>query len=206
MSNMSAFGVPAGDRAEIVDAFYRFGAGQDLRDRRLFDSAFTLKARLDFTGPARRLGAAIPVFEGRQAIGDRIFSAIDALDTTHTVTNPRVTQYDGKHAQLSALVEAQHMARNDHGRNLLPQCLRIVRGGAVEARERGEASDVGGQDLGRAALHAAAPPVFPCAFYAFQFAMESEGSRLVVRFGSSSAQTSVPHNDANFGIGTLATL
>ena len=119
MSNMSAFGVPAGDRAEIVDAFYRFGAGQDLRDRRLFDSAFTLKARLDFTGPARRLGAAIPVFEGRQAIGDRIFSAIDALDTTHTVTNPRVTQYDGKHAQLSALVEAQHMARNDHGRNLL---------------------------------------------------------------------------------------
>jgi hypothetical protein len=119
MSNMSAFGVPAGDRAEIVDAFYRFGAGQDLRDRRLFDSAFTLKARLDFTGPARRLGASIPVFEGRQTIGDRIFSAIEALHTTHTVTNPRVTQYDGKHAQLSALVEAQHMARNDHGRNLL---------------------------------------------------------------------------------------
>jgi len=102
MSNMSAFGVPAGDRAEIVDAFYRFGAGQDLRDRRLFDSAFTLKAKLDFTGPARRLGASIPVFEGRQAIGDHVFSAIDALDTTHTVTNPRVTQYDGKHAQLSA--------------------------------------------------------------------------------------------------------
>ena len=119
MSNMSAFGVPAGDRAEIVDAFYRFGAGQDLRDRRLFDSAFTLRAKLDFTGPARRLGASIPVFEGRQAIGDRVFSAIDALDTTHTVTNPRVTQYDGKHAQLSALVEAQHLARNDHGRSLM---------------------------------------------------------------------------------------
>jgi hypothetical protein len=119
MSNMSAFGVPAGDRAEIVDAFYRFGAGQDLRDRRLFDSAFTLKAKLDFTGPARRLGASIPVFEGRQEIGDRVFASIDDLDTTHTVTNPRVTQYDGKHAVLSALVEAQHMARADHGRSLL---------------------------------------------------------------------------------------
>jgi hypothetical protein len=123
MNNMSAFGVPAGDRAEIVDALYRFGAGQDLRDRRLFDSAFTLRARLDFTGPARRLGASIPVFEGRQAIGDRIFSAIAALDTVHTVTNPRVTHYDGKHAQLSALVEAQHLVRGDHGRSLLLQNL-----------------------------------------------------------------------------------
>src|SRR5688572_5943249 len=117
--NMSAYGVPAGDRAEIVDALYRFAAGQDLRDRALFDSAFSMRAKLDFTGPARRLGAAIPVFEGRQAIGDAVFAAIDRLDTTHTVTNPRVTQYDGKHARLSALVEAQHLAREDHGRRLL---------------------------------------------------------------------------------------
>ena len=28
------------DRAAIVDALYRFGAGQDLRDRALFESAF----------------------------------------------------------------------------------------------------------------------------------------------------------------------
>jgi hypothetical protein len=118
-SALSAFGVPVGDRAEIVDALYRFGAGQDLRDRRLFDSAFSAKAKLDFTGPARRLGAAVSVFEGRQAIGDRIFSAIDQLDTTHTVTNPRVTHYDSRHASLVALVEAQHLPRGDHGRHLL---------------------------------------------------------------------------------------
>jgi hypothetical protein len=116
---MSAFGVPAGDRAEIVDALYRFGAGQDFRDRRLFDSAFSMRAKLDFTGPAKRLGAALPVFEGRQAIGDSVFAAIDGLDTTHTVTNPRVTHYDSRHATLVALVEAQHLPRGDHGRHLM---------------------------------------------------------------------------------------
>jgi len=33
--------VPPADRVEIVDALYRVGAGQDLRDRALFDSAFS---------------------------------------------------------------------------------------------------------------------------------------------------------------------
>src|SRR3546814_756820 len=79
----------ADDQLAIVDALYRFGAGQDLRDRALFESAFTEQATLDFTGPAWRLGASIPVFEGRHAIADTIFAAIGGLDTTHTVTNPR---------------------------------------------------------------------------------------------------------------------
>lgn len=103
----------------IVDALYRFGAGQDLRDRALFESAFTIDARLDFTAPARRLGATVPVFEGRHGIADTIFAAIGGLDTTHTVTNPRVTAYDGHRASLFALVEAQHLPRDDHQRHLL---------------------------------------------------------------------------------------
>ena len=101
----------------IVDALYRFGAGQDLRDRTLFESAFAEHATLDFTGPARRAG--IPVFEGRRAIADTIFAAIGELDTTHTVTNPRVTAFDGTHATLFALVEAQHLPCQDHSRHLL---------------------------------------------------------------------------------------
>lgn len=109
----------ADDQLAIVDALYRFGAGQDLRDRALFESAFTEQATLDFTGPAWRLGASIPVFEGRHAIADTIFAAIGGLDTTHTVTNPRVTAYDGKQATLFALVEAQHLPRGDHARHLL---------------------------------------------------------------------------------------
>jgi hypothetical protein len=117
--NMSAYGVPAGDRAEIIDALYRFGAGQDLRDRALFDSAFSRRAKLDFTAPAKRLGGQLPLLEGRDAIGDTIFANLSGLDTTHTVSNPRITQYDGRRAELSALVEAQHLPRDDHGRHLL---------------------------------------------------------------------------------------
>ncbi len=114
----SAAGVPA-DHTEIVDALYRFGAGQDLRDRELFDSAFSGDATLDFIGPARRLGTTLAIFHGRQAIGDTVFETITKLDTTHTITNPRVTGYDGQHATLFALVEAQHLPRNDHSRHLM---------------------------------------------------------------------------------------
>lgn len=109
----------ADEQLAIVDALYRFGAGQDLRDRALFESAFAEHATLDFTGPAWRLGASIPVFEGHHAIADTIFAAIDGLDTTRTVTNPRVTAFDGKHATLFALVEAQHLPHDDHARHLL---------------------------------------------------------------------------------------
>ena len=111
--------IPPRDRAAIVDALYRFGAGQDLRDPELFESAFAPTATVDFTGPARRLGVSIPVFEGRRAIAETILGATRGLDTTHTVTNPRVTAYDGQHATLFALVEAQHLPRGDHSRHLL---------------------------------------------------------------------------------------
>lgn len=109
----------AQDFIAIADALYRFGAGQDLRDRALFESAFAPDAVLDFTQPAHLLGAEIPPFEGRQAIVDAVFAAIGNLDTTHTVTNPRVTAFDGEHAELFALVEAQHLPRDDHSRHLL---------------------------------------------------------------------------------------
>ena len=57
--------VPPSDRAAIADALYRFGAGQDLRDRPLF-IAFAADASLDFTAVAAKLGVDHPRFEGRQ--------------------------------------------------------------------------------------------------------------------------------------------
>ncbi|WP_266160616.1 nuclear transport factor 2 family protein [Dyella silvatica] len=114
------------DRIDIIDALYRFAAGQDLNDRALFESAFTADAKLDFSGPAKRLGAVIPVFEGRQAIADTIFAALRDLDTTHTVTNQRITAYHGEHATLFALVEAQHLPRSDHSRHLLLKNIYVV--------------------------------------------------------------------------------
>jgi hypothetical protein len=111
--------VPPADRDAIADALYRFGAGQDLRDRPLFESAFAENASLDFTAVAAKLGAAIPAFEGRQVIADTIMTATEPLDTTHTITNIRVTAYDGDHASVTALIEAQHLPRGDHSRHLL---------------------------------------------------------------------------------------
>ncbi len=118
--------VDAQDRAAIVDALYRFGAGQDLRDRTLFESALSAQATLDITGPARRLGVELPVIQGRGAITDVIMGTASRLDTIHTVSNPRITAYDGWRARLSALVEAQNLPRDDHSRQLLLKNLYTV--------------------------------------------------------------------------------
>ena len=84
------------DTQQVVDAVYRFGAGQDLRDPALFLSAFAPDAVLDFTQPARRFGADVRVMRGRDAIAT-ILTTLEPLATTHTVTNPRVV-LDGDRA------------------------------------------------------------------------------------------------------------
>jgi hypothetical protein len=102
------------DRTEILDALYRFGLGQDLRERDLFASAFAVDATLDFGPAASRWGAHVPPMAGRDAIVDTILGMFAGrVDTTHTVTNPRV-RVDGDTARLTALVEAQHLLRPDH--------------------------------------------------------------------------------------------
>ena len=105
------------ERQQVVDALHRFAAGQDLRRPELFLSAFTDDARLDFTEPARRFGADVPVMVGRDAIGG-IMTTLAPLDTTHTVTNARV-ELQGDAATLLALVEAQHVTRAAPERRLL---------------------------------------------------------------------------------------
>lgn len=118
--------VPEDDRAAIVDALYRFGAGQDLHDRALFESAFSADAVLDFTQPATRLGVSLAPFNGRAQIVEAIVASTRALDTTHTVTNPRITAYDGTSATLFSLVEAQHLPSDDHARHLLLKNIYLV--------------------------------------------------------------------------------
>ena len=103
----------------IVDALYRFGAGQDLKDRDLFLSSFADDAVLDFVQPAARLGVEIEPFRGLPAIAEAVLGSTSSLDTTHTITNPRVTRFDGDSATLYALVEAQHLPSADHGQHLL---------------------------------------------------------------------------------------
>jgi hypothetical protein len=115
---------------EVIDAVYRFGAGQDLRDEELFLSAFAPDATLDFVEPAERFGATIPVMTNRVAIRG-ILTTLEPLVTTHTVTNPRVT-FEGDEARLWCLVEAQHVDRSEPSRHLLLKNhydVRLVRDG-----------------------------------------------------------------------------
>ncbi len=103
------------DRAEVLDALYRFGLGQDLKDRDLFASAFAADAELDFRPAAAKWGARPPLMSGRDTIVSTILGMFDGrVDTTHQVTNPRIA-IDGDTAQLTALVEAQHLLSSDHG-------------------------------------------------------------------------------------------
>ncbi|MEV6832270.1 nuclear transport factor 2 family protein [Amycolatopsis sp. NPDC051102] len=107
------------DHIEIVDALYRFGLGQDLKDRELFASSFAADAELDFRPAAARWGAHPPLMTGRDAIVDTILALFTGrVDTTHQVTNPRVT-IDGDTARLTALVEAQHLLSPGHGTHAL---------------------------------------------------------------------------------------
>jgi hypothetical protein len=109
------------DRAEITDALYRFGLGQDLRDRDLFGSAFAEDAVLDFAPAAAEWGAASPLMTGRDTIVDSILAMFAGrVDTSHTVTNPRIAiAPDRGSAELTALVEAQHLLTADHARYAL---------------------------------------------------------------------------------------
>jgi predicted ester cyclase len=105
------------DGQAAIDALYRFAAGQDLKDAQLFRSAFAPHATLDFTEPAGRFGANIPVMHGRAKI-EQILTTLEPLVTSHTVTNPRVETGEDR-ATLSALVEAQHVTAADPSRRLL---------------------------------------------------------------------------------------
>ncbi|MEU9827559.1 nuclear transport factor 2 family protein [Micromonospora chersina] len=120
------------DRAEIVDALYRFALGQDLKDRTLFASAFTPDAELDFRPAAAKWGGRPPLMSGRDTITTTILAMFTRrVDTTHQVTNPRVA-IDGDTARLSALVEAQHLLITDRSTFALlknPYDVDLVRDG-----------------------------------------------------------------------------
>ena len=113
------------DREEVIDALYRFGLGQDLRDRELFASAFAVDAVLDFRPAATKCGLDIPLMEGRDTIVGTILDPATRIDTTHVVSNARV-ELDGDTARLTAIVEAQHLPKDDHSRHALLKNLYAV--------------------------------------------------------------------------------
>ncbi|MBR9904293.1 MAG: nuclear transport factor 2 family protein [Gammaproteobacteria bacterium] len=106
------------DKLSVVDVLYRFAAGIDLRDRVLLAATFTEDAISDFRPAAAKAGFEYPILQGRETIVSALSDSLQPFDTTHTVTNPRVC-IDGDKAYLEAIVEAQHLPRDDHSRHYL---------------------------------------------------------------------------------------
>lgn len=108
----------AAETFAVIDTLHRFAAGIDLKDSALLASAFTLDAVSDFRPAAAKAGFEYPVLEGRDTIVGALSGALSQLDTTHSVSNARVT-LDGNNARMDALVEAQHVPQNDPSRHYL---------------------------------------------------------------------------------------
>lgn len=106
------------DTFAVIDTLHRFAASIDQNDPTLLASAFTQNAVSDFRPAAAKAGFEYPVLEGRDTIVAALSGALSQLDTTHSVSNARVT-LDGDSARLDALVEAQHVPQSDPSRHYL---------------------------------------------------------------------------------------
>ncbi|GGH26931.1 hypothetical protein GCM10007423_12280 [Dyadobacter endophyticus] len=106
------------DKLAVVDTLYRFAAGLDQRNNELLASAFAADAVSDFGPAGKKAGFEYPVLQGRDTIVAALTSSLGQVDTTHSVSNPRV-HIDGQKATLDALVEAQHVPSNDPSRHYL---------------------------------------------------------------------------------------
>lgn len=106
------------ERIAVIDALYRFGAGQDLSDKIMLSSAFLGDAVLDFTQPAARFNTSIPKFNGREDVITNIRANLSGIETTHTFSNERIVLRE-EIAYLQALCEAQHVRQSDRSTLLL---------------------------------------------------------------------------------------
>lgn len=103
------------DKLAVVEALYRFAAGLDLRDEALLKSAFAENAVSDFRPAAAKAGFKYPLLEGRDTITTALSRSNASFDTSHSMSNPRVT-LDGDKAHIDVLVEAQHVPQDDPSR------------------------------------------------------------------------------------------
>ncbi|MFJ3705304.1 MULTISPECIES: nuclear transport factor 2 family protein [Streptomyces] len=106
------------DKLAVVETLYRYAAGLDLRDKDLLASAFADDAVADFGPATRKAGQEYPPINGRETIAQALLGSLSHLDTTHSVSNPRVS-LDGDTAHLEGIVACQHLPREDHSRHVL---------------------------------------------------------------------------------------
>lgn len=106
------------DKFAVVETLYRYAAGLDLRDRDLLASAFAEDAVADFGPATKKAGQEYPPVKGRDTIAAALSGSLGHLDTTHSLSNPRVS-LDGDKAHLEGIMACQHLPREDHSRHVL---------------------------------------------------------------------------------------
>ncbi|MEU1486959.1 nuclear transport factor 2 family protein [Streptomyces sp. NPDC005752] len=65
-----------------------------------------------------RSGQEYPPIKGRETIATALLGSLGHLDTTHSLSNPRVS-LDGDTAHLEGIMACQHLPREDHSRHVL---------------------------------------------------------------------------------------
>lgn len=104
----------------------------------LLAPAFAENADSDFGPAAAKAGFEYPVLKGRDTIVTALSGSLGQIDTTHSVSNPRIS-VDGDKAHLDALVEAQYVLQNDHSRHCLMKNrydVELIRQGGLWLIER----------------------------------------------------------------------
>ncbi len=102
----------ADDRADIADALYRYAAGIDERDAGLLASSLDPDAVVDLSRAAAQVGVRFPALVRRDAVVTALMSVFGPLDTSHVLTNLRIT-VDGDTAVLRCYAQTHHYPPGD---------------------------------------------------------------------------------------------
>ena len=100
------------DHAAITDAVHRYTAGLDLGDTDLLASSLTEDAVVDLSPATAKIGFAFPALQPRQVVVDSLIPAVGPVDTSHAVSNVRIT-IEGDTATVKCYAMAQHFAPGD---------------------------------------------------------------------------------------------
>ncbi|KFY45833.1 hypothetical protein V495_02791 [Pseudogymnoascus sp. VKM F-4514 (FW-929)] len=100
----------------VLQTLYNWAAGVDLKDDTLLASTYAPDAVSDFGPAAAKAGLEYPILEGRETIVGALTGSLASFDTTHSVSNPRVTVTGETTAHIEAMVEAQHVPKSDSSR------------------------------------------------------------------------------------------
>lgn len=88
------------DRLAIIEVTHRYCWALDSRDWGLLDDVFAADATAELRSP---------VLVGRDAIRDRISTAIETLDATHHMVTNHLVAIDGDRATCRCYLQSQHI-------------------------------------------------------------------------------------------------